>query len=39
MMGIYLETFLDAHPTKYLFTEDLDPKAPNKLKGTYSSVL
>ena len=40
MMGIYLETFLDTHPdAKYLFTEDLDPKAPKRLKDTYSTAL
>ena len=39
-MGIYLETFLDTHPdAKYLFTEDLDPKAPNKMKATYTLAL
>ena len=38
-MGIYLETFLDTHPdAKYLFTEDLDPKAPTRMKGTYLRV-
>ena len=40
MMGIYLETFLDTHPNaKYLFTEDLDPNAPNKLNATYATAL
>ena len=40
MMGIYLESFLDTHPdAKYLFTKDLDPKAPNKLQATYSTAL
>ena len=40
MMGIYLETFLDTHPdAKYLFTEDLDPKAPKRLKSTYATAL
>ena len=39
-MGIYLETFLDTHPdAKYLLTEDLDPKAPNKLKATHATAL
>ena len=40
MMALYLEIFLYKHPdAKYLFTEDLDKKAPNKLKFTYSRDL
>ena len=38
IMSVYLEAFLKLHPgSKYLFTEDEDPKGPNRLKGKYAS--
>ena len=37
MISIYLESFLEQHPSsKYLFTKDDDVKAPNCLKTRYS---
>ena len=37
-MSAYLESFLELHPgSKYLFTEDDDPKGPNRLKSKYAS--
>ena len=40
MMSIYLETFLEMHPTsKYLFTEDDNELAPLRLKGTCAHII
>ena len=40
MMSVYLESFLERHPgSKYLFTEDDDAKAPNRLKSKYAKHL
>ena len=37
-MSVYLEAFLKLHPgSKYLFTEDEDPRGSNRLKGKYAS--
>ena len=36
-MSIYMESFLELHPrSKYLFTDDDDEKAPNRLKAKYT---
>ena len=33
IMSIFLEVYLEMHPdSKYLFTHDRDPKAPDRLK-------
>jgi hypothetical protein len=40
MLSIYLESFLEQHPNpKYLFSEQMDRKAPNRLKARYSARL
>ena len=37
MMSVFMEYFLELHPrSKYLFTEDDDEKAPNRLKAKYT---
>ena len=39
-MSIYLETYLEKEPiSKYLFTEDTDKKAPERLKQTFARSL
>jgi len=39
-MGIYMEEYLRLHPqAKYLFTPDMDAKAPNRLKSNHRNNL